>query len=366
MECVIKRSKVFLLFTRWRCDTTLAWLRSWCLATSVEVVRAKELKCVTPASLRHRSIIDLDVSDFVAQSNSFEDDDDWLGGANDPDRLDPHETDADVPSEEEEHAGQLDHGYYDIDDDGNDDGSRGSMTSSNKSSLTHPFEQTSTYLTWAEVIALSLPPPGLHPPARDVILEAPSIGEKASTTSTPPISTSVIALSSGIVVVAIATAVVCVIVVVVIVFGVVRLTNRKRKFRRRKSRDRTVATSERNGVAGYVPSVGDGSNYFLPALSNCDSVAGGTWLADGTCGMVGGCVKEHAKTGILSAAATAFLPDAAVDILSCSTRYPPGTLPAVPPMSPTPGGRDASTMTLVPGRDINHEGPMRVYKWTDF
>ena len=58
-------AKLHISSTRWHCDTSMMWFRDWLLNTEVHVEHPEEILCYSPRSLYEQPIISLEDNDFV-------------------------------------------------------------------------------------------------------------------------------------------------------------------------------------------------------------------------------------------------------------------------------------------------------------
>ena len=326
--------------TRWHCDSSLIFLRNWLLTTKVRVEDRDDITCLTPHDLYGRSITSLVDHEFVPTTTLKHS----TALPTAPGRLSTFPTTLFPPSSPTRSrsttsspevttvgsatatTSQDDFYYYD-----NKDGDQ-----STDLKPVDPFDidlpdkiygsyggemYSSRYPTWEEImhpISKSTEAPADTPynpngveggnlqirPLPDNELGAPTLLPKPKDTNKDPESNSTSTL-----IIIISTTIATLVIAGILIFVIVYLSRKNRDKRNNKRRNKTKQRTKRkkelyqNGIK--YKSRND-VLYFMP--KNAD-----------------GSTSESLKTEASKEA-----------------------------------------MSLVPGRDINHEGPLRVYKWEDF
>ena len=62
--------KLHLSSGRWHCDMSMLWLKEWLETTSVEVVDADSISCFTPRNLHGKSLLSLEEDDFIPTTST--------------------------------------------------------------------------------------------------------------------------------------------------------------------------------------------------------------------------------------------------------------------------------------------------------
>lgn len=313
--------------TRWNCDRSLIWLRDWMISTSVRLDDSDENRCATPRSLHGRSLLSLATDEFspivdpapTAAPPQYPSTSSQLLSEVTPQSTSPDPTVRPpdlIPIEPLTSAASSETGYHldDLDD------------------IDTIYDQTSKLL----------PPPPQPAPGqgelefddldndtdasfpdddfrftdldsgtRDIVpgssLRPDQLLKVSETKTTSSGSRPAVSYSRSTLAIVVATVTTTLIIVVIILGVIIYLTSDRKKSRRSKSRPEVQPAATKN----------------IPC--------------------------KH-KNGIL------------YYTTSSNGKPDPG---ADPPdlITKTASGE---VMTLIPGRDFNHEGPMRVYKWEDF
>lgn len=312
--------------TRWNCDRSLVWLRDWMISTSVKVDDSDENRCATPRSLHGRSLLSLATDEFSPI-------------------VDPVPTDAlphhpstsyqllseatSQPTSSNPTARPLDPIPMEP------------LTSAPSSKTGHHLDDLDEIDTIYDQTSKLLPPPpqpvdddlqysdldndtdafpdddfrftDLDSGTRDIVPgsslrpdQLPKISE-TKTTSSGTGSRQAVSYSRSTLAIVIATVTSTLIIVVIILGVIIYLTSDRKKSRRSKSRPEVQPAATKN-----IPYKHKNGMLYYTTSSNGK-------------------------------------PDPSAD--------PPDLI------RKTDSGE---VMTLIPGRDFNHEGPMRVYKWEDF
>lgn len=310
--------------SRWHCDRTLVWFKTWFSVTPVEVLDSADAnRCHSPPSIRNRSIVTLPDDEFVPIQHPNHDDatDDFSGVTDD---LPANGQPVKFPE-----ARQLDSfpevsgesNSVDVNDERSFAENNWSIGGADRArpdpEVTSKTTSTIDKGTRPEVISsgMAMTAQG-EGPVDSLPVPVDSSRNPLNEGNPPffssPSSSSTSSSSQNVIIASVTVCLVIIVVVVSIVVAVVVLGDLKR---RRNGVDRvaSMATSDMETVA--IPDIG------LPLSSG-----------ERDAKQVGDC-----------------------DAASYHRSSPPAAVP--PPVTP---------MTLVPGRDFNHEGPHRVYKWTDF
>lgn len=362
---------LYVSSTRWNCDKTLKWFRIWCTTTSVEVIRVEDNRCFTPPNLQGRLLISLSDRDFASHDHLLQGltevplftqrvsrfrltppglaargqrldhanaDRRMIAPTGNPGRLRPHFYDSDegfvdvnkafdgVDFDTAEERQWYDH--EEVYEEKDRTAVATQVARNHPTTARHVAGTAKTTLPAQHVNLLTISRTHLKPlEARTRLLTPPSEsnGHDAylRTPATPSDSNSrnmTVTDDANSILFAVASAVtisVTVVIVIVIVLLIVGLTKEKSMKLQRKA---SCAGRMRKTSSGIIYSHRTNVLYFVPRSSR----------------------------GAL-----------------------PTTEPVATENSPVPSeelSKDASreAMSLIPGRDINHEGPLRVYMWTDF
>lgn len=301
--------------SRWHCDRALLWFKTWFSVTPVEVLDAADAnRCHSPPSLRNRSIVTLPDDEFVpTQQPNHDDVTDGFRDVTDDFTDDFPETGQSVKFPEGKQPGSFPEISGESNSDDVDD--------------VHSFAENN----WLMSIDGVRPEPeitskttstdkGTRPEVfgsgRAITAQEADLEELhpvPENEGNPPFfsspsSSSTSSSSQNIIIASVTVCLVIIVVVVSVVVAVVVLGDLKRH--RGVDRVASMATSDMETVA--IPDIG------LPLSGERDAKR--------------------------------------VDDCDAASYHR---------SSPSTAGQ-VTPMTLVPGRDFNHEGPHRVYKWTDF
>lgn len=294
--------------SRWHCDTSMLWFKVWLSVTSTEVTdAANSNRCNTPPHLRNRSLVFLSNEDFVPTTTQ---------------PTGPH------PGQDEEELGPV------VAAPAPPDKSRTTFTSDSRVLLPFPLlPEASGQSEWdyrERPASLSL---GTSPPRSETVTKTSTnnsfydkIKQRTEITGdhrhhhhhhqsdgkTEPSRPSIGSSSDTLVIVVVVSLLVVFVVALGIVVSVLLLKNLNR-----------------------LP---QGNAAAQKTKNNCARKPGLSSPSDGLPS------SESSKVREITYDSGYFLQQA---LSTTSTPPPP-------------------TMTLVPGRDINHEGPHRVYTWIDF
>lgn len=365
---------LYVSSTRWNCDRTVQWFRTWCTTTSVEVIRVEENRCFTPPNLQGRLLISLTDRDFsspdphlppvptevplatqrmgrfrftppgpAARGQSLDHanaDRRMIAPAGNSGRLRPHFYDSDEGFVDVNKAFDVvdfdtaeERQWYDHEEIYDEKDHHTTMTT-HVTRMIHPpmtsrhvTPTTKTTLSIQRVNLLTISRAHAKPPEARTRLLTPPIESNYlrthRTPATPGDSNSrnmSAADDANSILFAVASAVtisVTVVIVIVIVMLIVGLTKEQSMKLQRKA---SCAGRMRKTSSGIIYSHRTNVLYFVPRSSG----------------------------GALPTAET---------VATANSPVPSDEL-----------SKDASreAMSLIPGRDINHEGPLRVYMWTDF
>ena len=344
--------------SRWHCDTRLLWFRNWLLSTSAHVEAPESIVCISPDDVRGRALTSLSGFEFVqattpaftttttlaplstfpqttttqrAPSTTF------ITSSTDS----PITTDSSAPTPNFDDSNKYE--YETLDDADLEDILRDFENFPLDPIPKHNDDNSTHKLTWEELLlSRTLAPakgsklweastrdPTSHE-SKYIDENDPGIDIDFLGTGTPRIdaagqnSNSDSDTSNSTLIIIIATTLATVVIAVVLITTIVYLLRKQKKRTPKKSKKDTyqngIKYKHRNDVL-----------YFMPANGEGGGGGGGT----GQNGRVTGGESDHGdKDGNVT------------DSLQTAT--------------------SKEGMTLIPGRDINHEGPLRVYKWEEF
>jgi len=331
--------------SRWHCDASAAvWMRSWMSSTGVEVIGAGEILCLTPPALRGRSLLTIADWELDGELPSVPI---VFRPATVPTTTagyvrSPLDWPRRPPANFDEYADVADIDFRSAiyDDDSADEDvpdvtydSRSRVGSEDVNLRTSDVAQFYSALMPTRRADLELPV------VHQRLTLANTTARTASSTNTeqhdkaePEVQQSVSSGQNHVVLLATLTIVVTMIIVVVIVAAILTMT--RRKVARNSQRPTSIELQRKTSSNGGVKQNGRAHSGRRPPRNAAED------------GLIGNEVPrlpvvaftDQADSG-LDDVATAGATD-----LNCSVE----------------------ALSLIPGRDINHEGPHRVYQWTDF